>query len=112
MSITPDETRDMKVTNCSGCGATLHINQRSIWFDGMSEHSLLLGDCCADRVLGALIQDYSEALTKHCATWPSYWITQHCAQRMIKVSKAAKVISDEYKNATLGLQYFCIGETK
>ena len=71
MSITPDETRKIEVTNCSGCGAALHVNQRAIWFDAMAEHPLLLGDCCADRVLGALIRDYSEVLTKHCAAYPS-----------------------------------------
>lgn len=112
MSITPDETSDIKVTTCSGCGTPLHVNNRSIFFDAMAEHPLLLGDCCADKVLGALIQDYSEVLTKHCSTWPSYWITQHYEERMAAVAKAAKIISDVYTDAISGLRYFSKGEDK
>jgi hypothetical protein len=106
MRITPDETRGITNTRCSGCGSELHVNQQAIWFDAMVSNPLLLGDCCADRVLGALNQDYAEALTRRSNTWPSYWITQATPHRMTRVAEKAKVISEAYLNAIPGL-HFC-----
>jgi hypothetical protein len=112
MSLLPDETRHIPKPMCSGCGAHLHCNQRAIYFDEMAGNALLIGDCCADRVLGALIQDYSTALSNYSHCWPSHWITRYCAHRMAKVAQAAKVISDEYTNAIPGLRYVSKGEQK
>lgn len=106
MSITPDETRQVLDTRCSGCGNELHVNQRAIWFDAMAYTPLLLGDCCADRVIGALIQDLADALTKHSSTWPSHWITQAYAGRMNSVADKAEVISKAYREAITGLRFF------
>jgi hypothetical protein len=103
MSITPDETRQISTTRCSGCGKELHVNQKAIVFDAMADAPLLLGDCCADRVIGALIQDAADALSKHSNTYPSYWITQTNPERMRRVADKARQISDEYHDAILGL---------
>lgn len=106
MSITPDETRQVLNTRCSGCGNELHVNQRAIWFDAMADTPLLLGDCCADRVIGALIQDYADALSEHGNTWPSYWITQVTPERMNRVADKAEVISKVCREAITGLHFF------
>lgn len=97
MAITPNINRPLTTTRCSGCGKQLHILQQAIWFDAMAEHPLLLGDCCADKVLGVLIQDYSKALTDHSPEWPSYWITELSERRMTAIANASKVISEVYK---------------
>lgn len=114
MSITPDENRPLSATRCSGCGKELHVNQRAVYFDAMAEAHLLLGDCCADRVLGALIQDYAMALKNHSTTWPSHWITRLYPARMTSVAEAAATISEEYREAIPGIPYAlnCNDKTK
>ena len=106
MAITPDPTQKPRTSICSGCGKTLGPNDQMIWFDAMADKSTLaLGNCCADRVIGALIQDFAKALNKHSPTWPSHWITQGQRWRVEAVARAAGDISREYIEAIEGLGY-------
>jgi hypothetical protein len=99
MSITPDYLRNIKDSNCSCCGKAIGVNQRAILYDRMANNSILLiGDCCADRLIGSLLQDYATALTKYSSTYPSHWINNSPKFRLENISAAAQTISDEYKS--------------
>lgn len=99
MSITPDHTRKIKDSNCSCCGKIIGVNQQAVLYDAMANNSILLiGDCCADRLIGSLLQDYATALTKYSSTYPSHWINNSPKYRLKNMSAAAQTISEAYKS--------------
>ena len=99
MSITPDRTRKIKDSNCSRCGKAIGVNQQAIIYDDMANNSILLiGECCADRLIGSLLQDFSRAITECSSTYPSNWINYSPTYRLENMSAAAQTISDQYKS--------------
>jgi len=58
MSTTPDPTRNIGESCCSKCGKLLLVNESAIVYTDMrNDTPLVLGNCCADLVIGSLIQD-------------------------------------------------------
>jgi|GEM_PF-3073476 len=106
MTITPDFALYIKTSECSCCGGKLSVNDMAIFYDQMANGiELLIGTCCADRLLGSLIQDFADALDNRSFVWPSYWIRVPDEHRMIRIAEAAKNISAIYRDATKGLYY-------
>lgn len=98
MSITPDKTRPVSNPICSKCGQLLYVNNQAIIHDQMHDADpLLIGNCCADLFVGALIQDFSDALTKHTVAVPSHWLTSS-PERAKKIVAAIQNIADAYED--------------
>lgn len=101
MSTTPDPTRNIGDSCCSKCGKLLLVNDSAIVYTDMrNDVPLILGNCCADLVLGSLIQDYSEKIGNEIAM--GYWINQRGPERMGRLVVAAKQIAHQYE---LNLDY-------
>jgi hypothetical protein len=97
MSITPDMTRHVKNPICSKCGQFLYVNNQAIIHEQMHDgKTLVIGDCCADLFIGALIQDFSDALTKHSVSIPSNWLTSYPV-RAKRIISALRNIADAYE---------------
>jgi hypothetical protein len=98
MSTTPDPTRDIGDSSCSNCGKLLFVNDSAIVHTDMRDRSpLVLGNCCADLVIGSLIQDFAENVHKEIAM--GYWINQRHPARMRRIAHTAKQIAHEYELA-------------
>lgn len=98
MSITPDITRPVKNPICSKCGQFLYVNNQAIIHEQMHDgEPLVIGDCCADLFIGALIQDFSDALIKHSVSVPSHWLTS-CPERARRIIPALRNIADAYED--------------
>jgi hypothetical protein len=110
MSTTPDPTRNIGNSCCSKCGKLLLVNDSAIVYTDISNNMpLVLGNCCADLVIGSLIQDFAKNIRNEIAV--GYWINQRDLARMKRIACAAKQIAHEYELALdLGSQR--IGEEK
>lgn len=98
MSITPDKTRLVKIPICSKCGQLLYVDKQAIIHDQMHDgETLIIGNCCADLFVGALIQDFSNAITKHSVSVPSHWLTSS-PERAKKIVAAIQNIADAYED--------------
>jgi hypothetical protein len=98
MSTTPDPTRDIGDSCCSKCGKLLLVNDSAIVYTDMRNHiPLVLGNCCADLVIGSLIQDFAQKIHSEIAM--GYWINQRVPGRMRRLVDAAKQIAHEYELA-------------
>lgn len=96
MAITPDPTRDIGDSLCSKCGRLLLVNDQALIFEGMRDgSSFVLGNCCADFFVGAVLQDYAVLLKRQSCM--GYLIRLNNTIRLKRVSEAAKVISREYQ---------------
>jgi len=98
MSITPNPTRNIGDSCCSHCGHLLLVNDQAIVFDWMSNSNpLVLGTCCADLVLGSLIQDYATLLkSEFCA---GHWIKRQASGRIVRVADALERVLRAYRLA-------------
>ncbi len=96
MSLTPDATRPIANSRCSKCGALLLVNNKAIVHEGMNnKNPLILGTCCTDLVLGALIQDYANAI---CGShFEGEWIKSNPYRRE-RISRAAKELEMAYRS--------------
>lgn len=101
MSTTPDPTRNIGDSCCSKCGKLLLVNDNAIVYTDMrNDVPLVLGNCCADLVIGSLIQDFAKNVSNEIA--PGYWINQLRPVRMRQLVDAAKQIAHQYE---LSLDY-------
>jgi hypothetical protein len=101
MSSTPDHTRNIGDACCSKCGRLLLVNDSAITHTDMSNNApLVLGNCCADLVIGSLIQDYATKIGNEIAL--GYWINQRTPARLRRIVDAAKNIAYQYE---LSLDY-------
>jgi hypothetical protein len=108
MSTTPDPTRNIGDSCCSKCGKLLLVNDGAIVYTDMrNDVPFVLGNCCADLVLGSLIQDYAQKIGKELAM--GYWINQRMPARLRRIAHTAKQIAHEYELA-LDFESQCIGE--
>jgi hypothetical protein len=115
MALTPDETRSLTSTKCLVCETHIPVNRQAIIYESRhTGETQLIGDCCADEYLGAVMQDYANALTKpQHAGWsfPSYWITSD-ENRARRIVEALRRIADAYERAILGFTYRSGGKGK
>lgn len=96
MSLTPDPTRKIIDSRCSKCGRQLLINDSAIIYEGMREgNSLVLGSCCADEVIGSLIQDFSLALKNEI--YVGHWVTHLNRTRLNRIIEASESIRGSYQ---------------
>ena len=96
MSTTPDPTRDIGDSCCSKCGTLLLVNDSAIVHTDMHDGSpLVLGNCCADLVIGSLIQDFAQNINSEPAM--GYWINQRNPARMRRIVDTAKQIAHVYE---------------
>lgn len=110
MSTTPDPTRNIGDSRCSKCGKLLLVNDSAIVYTDMrNDMPLVLGNCCADLVIGSLIQDFAKNI--HNETAMGYWINQRGLARMRRIAHTAKQIAHEYELA-LDFESQRIGEEK
>ena len=110
MSTTPDPTRNIGDSCCSKCGKLLLVNDSAIVYtDTHNDMPLVLGNCCADLVIGSLIQDFARNIRNEIAM--GYWINQRGLARMRRIAHAAKQIAHEYELA-LDFGSLRIGEEK
>ena len=110
MSTTPDHTRNIGESCCSKCGKLLLVNDSAnVYADMRNDMPLVLGNCCADLVIGSLIQDSAKKIRNEIAM--SYWINQRGLARMRRIAHAARQIAHEYELA-LEFESQCIGEEK
>lgn len=101
MSTTPDPTRNIGDSCCSKCGKLLLVNDSAIVYTDMrNDVPLVLGNCCADLVIGSLMQDFAMNISNETAT--GYWINQQGLERMVRLVGAAKQIAYQYE---LNLDY-------
>lgn len=95
MSTTPDPTRNIGDSCCSKCGELLLVNDSAIVYTDMrNDVPLVLGNCCADLVLGSLIQDYAQKIGNEIAM--GYWI-KSSADRRQRVADAARKVAQRYE---------------
>lgn len=105
MSLTPDSSRTLRFFNCTKCDRHLSINDQAIIFDGLfKNHSLLIGNCCADDFLGSFLQDYSRALKEEA--FVGQWIKHQSASRLIRIAEAADFIAKKYRIAAASDEQF------
>ena len=98
MSTTPDPTRDIGDSLCSKCGKLLLVNNSAIVYTDMRNGvPLVLGNCCADLVIGSLIQDYAKKISNEIAV--GYWINQRVPARLNRLVDAAKQIAHQYESS-------------
>jgi hypothetical protein len=98
MSTTPDPTRNIGDSCCSKCGKLLLVNDSAIVYTDMrNDMPLVLGNCCADLVIGSLIQDFAENIRNEIAM--GYWINHRHPARMRRIAHTAKQIVHEYELA-------------
>jgi hypothetical protein len=98
MSTTPEPTRSIGDSCCSKCGTLLLVNDSAIVHTDMRDGSpLVLGNCCADLVIGSLIQDFARQLQNEIAV--GYWIKRRSPHRMRRLADTAKNIAHEYELA-------------
>jgi len=96
MSTTPGPTRDIGDSCCSKCGTLLLVNDSAIVHTDMRDGSpLVLGNCCADLVIGSLIQDFAQTISSEPAM--GYWINQRNPARMRSIVDTAKQIAHVYE---------------
>lgn len=96
MSTTPDPTRNIGDSCCSKCGKLLLVNDSAIVHTDMRDGSpLILGNCCADLVIGSLIQDFAKQIGNEIAM--GYWINQRMPARLGCLISAAKQIRNQYE---------------
>jgi len=108
MSTTPDTTRKIGDSCCSKCGKLLLVNDSAIVYtDIRNDMPLVLGNCCADLVIGSLIQDFAKNIRNEIAM--GYWINQRMPARLRRIALSAKQIAHEYELA-LDIESQCIGE--
>ncbi len=101
MSTTPDPTREIGDSCCSKCGKLLLVNDSAIVHTDMREGcSLVLGNCCADLVIGSLVQDFAQEISSGTAM--GYWINQRLPARMRRLIDASKKMARQYE---LNLDY-------
>ena len=58
MALFPDTSFPLSMTKCSGCSRQLTITDRAIVYDAVKP-PLILGTCCFERAMGAVIQDWA-----------------------------------------------------
>lgn len=110
MSTTPDPTREIGDSCCSKCGTLLLVNDSAIVHTDMRDGSpLALGNCCADLVIGSLIQDFARNIRNEIAI--GYWINQRYPGRMRRIADTANQIAHEYELA-LDFEIHSFGKEK
>lgn len=98
MSITPNITRPIENPICWKCGQFLHVNNQAIVHEHMHDgQPLVIGDCCADLIFGALIQDFRDALTIYSFATPSHWIKTGNKTRAQRIISALHDIAMQYE---------------
>jgi hypothetical protein len=101
MSTTPDPTRNIGDSCCSKCGKLLLVNDGAIVHTNMrNDVPLVLGNCCADLVIGALIQDLAKCVSHELTA--GYWIDTRNTGRLKRVANASKQVTHYYE---LSLDY-------
>ena len=112
MSTTPDPTRNIGDSCCSKCGKLLLVNDSAIVYTDMrNDVSLVLGNCCADLVIGSLIQDFAKKIGNEIAM--GYWINQRMPARLRCLVNSAKQIAHQYElNLDYEVNYIRIGQEK
>ena len=97
MAVTPDPTRDIGSSCCSKCGRLLLVNDQALIHEDMSDGTpLVIGNCCADRVIGAVMQDYADMIKRQI--FMNYLIKPQSAKRLERVLAALTIISQEYQS--------------
>jgi hypothetical protein len=77
------------------------VNDSAIVYTNMrNDVPLVLGNCCADLVIGSLIQDFAKKIGNEIAM--GYWINQRNPKRFGHLVDAAKQIARQYE---LNLDY-------
>jgi len=105
MSTTPDPTRNIGDSCCSKCGNLLLVNDSAIVYTDMRDgYPLVLGNCCADLVIGSLIQDFAKSVSHELTM--GYWINQLNTGRLKRIADAAKQITQNYE-LTLDYEVNC-----
>lgn len=96
MSITPNPTREIGNSCCSKCGRLLLVNDQAIVYEGMfNGDPLILATCCADLVLGSLVQDFADVLKKQ--TFSGHWLTKQHRSRFSRIADALESLSKIYR---------------
>lgn len=96
MSVTPNPTREIGDSCCSKCGRLLLVNDQAIVYEGMSNGDpLILATCCADLVLGSLIQDYADVLKKQI--FIGHWLPRQQRSRFSRIADALEIVSEIYR---------------
>ena len=96
MSLTPDPTRQIDDSHCSKCGRQLLVNDAAIVYEGMrGGNSLVLASCCADEVIGSLIQDFSLALKNEI--YVGHWVANVNRSRLNRIIEASESIRGTYQ---------------
>jgi hypothetical protein len=95
MSITPDSTREIGDSCCSKCGRLLLVNDQAIVHEHMRDGAtFVLGTCCADTFMGAVLQDFAVLLSRQSSM--GELLSTSSVLRLKRVCEAAQVISHEY----------------
>lgn len=98
MSITPNPTREIGDSCCSKCGRLLLVNDQAIVHEDMANGKpLVFGTCCADRVLGSLIQDYAAVLQTEI--FAGHWIKRQVRGGFSRVADALEKVLKAYRLA-------------
>lgn len=98
MSITPNSTREIGDSCCSKCGHLLLVNDQAIVHEGMANgQPLVFGTCCADLVLGSLIQDYARVLKAEI--FAGHWIKRQVRDRLSRIADALEKVLKAYRLA-------------
>lgn len=96
MSITPDPTRDSRDSCCTKCGRLLLVNDQAITHDQMRNgETFVLGNCCTDLFIGALLQDFAALLKRQ--VFVGQLLNSSSAERLARIEKAANEISHQYQ---------------
>jgi hypothetical protein len=112
MSTTPDPTRDIGNSCCAKCAKLLLVNDSAIVHTDMRDGSpLVLGNCCADIVIGSLIQDFAKKIGNEIAM--GFWINQRTPARLRCLVNAARQIAHQYElNLDYEVNYIGRGQEK
>lgn len=95
MSITPDSTREIGDSWCSKCGLLLLVNDQAIVHEHMRDGAtFVLGTCCADIFMGAVLQDFAALLSRQSSM--GELVSTSSVLRLKRVREAAQVVSHEY----------------
>lgn len=98
MSITPNPTREVGDSCCSKCGRLLLVNDQAIVHEGMANGKpLVFATCCADLVLGSLIQDYARVLKAEI--FAGHWIKRQVRDRLSRIADALEKVLKQYRLA-------------
>jgi len=85
------------MTKCSGCSRQLTITDRAIVYDAVKP-PLILGTCCFERAMGAVIQDWARTTDEDFGFY-SPW-----ASAFSKQAHQISIAAEKYVAATQNVQ--------